>query len=90
MKLLTLPLLALAVIFGLALAGPLREKWENDNAHAQALQLLDEQRQAYALQQWQTEQAATLPARIAGQYGLLILLLVGAGGIFYIVYDGYK
>ena len=90
MKLLTLPLLALAVIFGLALAGPLREKWQNDNAHAQALQLIDEQRQAYALQQWQTEQAATLPARIAGQYGLLILLVVGAGGIFYIVYDGYK
>ena len=31
-----------------------------------------------------------MPARIAGQYGLLILLLVGAGGIFYIVYDGYR
>ena len=90
MRFLALPLAILALIFGLALAGPLREKWEQDNAHAQALQLIDEQRQAYALQQWQTEQAATLPARIAGQYGLLILLVVGAGGIFYIVYDGYK
>ena len=90
MKVLALPLAILALVFGLALAGPLREKWQNDNQHAQALQLLDEQRQAYALQQWQTEQAATLPAKIAGQYGLLILLLVGAGGIFYIVYDGYK
>ena len=90
MKVLALPLAILALVFGLSLAGPLREKWQNDNQHAQALQLLDEQRQAYALQQWQTEQAATLPAKIAGQYGLLILLLVGAGGIFYIVYDGYK
>ena len=90
MKALTLPLLALAIIFGLVLAQPIAQRWENDNQHAQALQLLDEQRQAYALQQWQTEQAATLPAKIAGQYGLLILLLVGAGGIFYIVYDGYK
>lgn len=90
MKVFALPLAILALVFGLSLAGPLREKWQNDNQHAQALQLLDEQRQAYALQQWQTEQAATLPARIAGQYGLLILLVVGAGGIFYIVYDGYK
>ena len=90
MKVLALPLAILALIFGLALAGPLREKWQQDNQHAQALQLLDEQRQAYALQQWQTEQAATLPAKIAGQYGLLILLVVGAGGIFYIVYDGYR
>ena len=90
MKIFALPLAILALIFGLALAGPLREKWQQDNQHAQALQLLDEQRQAYALQQWQTEQAATLPARIAGQYGLLILLVVGAGGIFYIIYDGYK
>ena len=90
MKVLALPLAILALVFGLALAGPLREKWQNDNQHAQALQLLDEQRQAYALQQWQTEQAATLPAKIAGQYGLLILLIVGAGGIFYIIYDGYK
>ena len=90
MRVFALPLAILALIFGLALAGPMREKWENDNQHAQAIQLLDEQRQAYALQQWQTEQAATLPARIAGQYGLLILLVVGAGGIFYIVYDGYK
>ena len=90
MKVLALPLAILALVFGLALAGPLREKWQQDNQHQQALQLLDEQRQAYALQQWQTEQAATLPARIAGQYGLLILLVVGAGGIFYIVYDGYK
>jgi hypothetical protein len=90
MKVLALPLAILALVFGLALAGPLREKWQNDNQHAQALQLIEEQRQAYALQQWQTEQAATLPAKIAGQYGLLILLVVGAGGIFYIVYDGYK
>ena len=90
MKVFALPLAILALIFGLALAGPLREKWEQDNQHAQALQLLEEQRQAYALQQWQTEQQATLPAKIFGQYGLLILLLVGAGGIFYIVYDGYK
>ena len=90
MKILALPLAILALVFGLALAGPLREKWQQDNQHAQVLQLIEEQRQAYELQQWQTEQAATLPARIAGSYGLYILLLVGAGGLFFIIYDGYK
>ena len=90
MKVFALPFAILALVFGLALAGPLREKWEQDNQHAQALQLIEEQRQAYELQQWQTEQAATLPARIAGNYGLYILLLVGAGGLFFIIYDGYK
>lgn len=89
MKLLALPLAILALIFGLALASPLREKWENDNQHAQAIQLLDEQRQAYALQQWQTEQAATLPARIAGSYGVLILLAVAAGGVLWTARDFY-
>ena len=90
MKILSLPLVVLALIFGLALAGPLRDKWELDNQHTQALQLIDEQRQQFDFQQYQAQQQATLPAKIAGQYGLLILLVVGAGGIFWTLYDGYN
>ena len=90
MRILAIPLAILALIFGLALAEPLRQSWEDKNAHARALQMIDEQRHQTELELWQAEQSATLPAKIASQYGLLILLVVGAGGIFYIVYDGYK
>ena len=89
MRFLALPLAILALIFGLALAGPLREKWEQDNAHAQAIQLIDEQRQAYALQQWQTQQAAQLPIDIAAHYGAFILLAVAAGGVLWVGRDAY-
>lgn len=90
MKLLTLPLALAAVVLALILAGPIRESWEDANAHQRTLQLLEEQRQQFDLQQYQTAQQATLPAKIAGQYGLVILLLVGAGGIFWVLYDGYR
>lgn len=90
MKLLALPLAVLAIVLGLRLSGPVVESWEDRNAHARTLQFYEEQQRAFDLQQYQTQQQATLPAKIAGQYGLLILLIVGAGGIFYIVYDGYK
>ena len=90
MKVFALPLAILALVFGLALAEPLRQSWEDKNTHARALQMIDEQRHQTELELWQAEQSATLPAKIASQYGLLILLVVGAGGIFYIVYDGYK
>ena len=90
MKALTLPLVVLALIFGLFLAGPLRDRWEQDNAHAQAMQRIEEQQRQFDFQQYQAQQQATLPAKIAGQYGLLILLVVGAGGIFWTLYDGYR
>ena len=89
MRVFALPLAILALIFGLALAGPMREKWENDNQHAQAIQLLDEQRQAYALQQWQAQQAAQLPIDIAAHYGAFILLAVAAGGVLWVSRDAY-
>ena len=78
MRFLALPLAILAVVFGLFLAPTLAERWRQDNQHAQALQLLDEQRQQYALQQWQTQQAAQLPIDIAAHYGAFILLAVAA------------
>lgn len=89
MKLLALPLAIIAIVFGLALASPLRESWEDKNAHARALAAIDEQRQQTELELWQAQQAATLPARIAGQYGLLILLAVAAGGILWVGRDFY-
>ena len=42
MRFLAVPLAILAVVFGLFLAPTLAERWRQDNAHAQALQLLDE------------------------------------------------
>ena len=89
MRFLALPLAILAVVFGLFLAPTLAERWRQDNAHAQALQLLDEQRQQYALQQWQTQQAAQLPIDIAAHYGAFILLAVAAGGVLWVSRDFY-
>ena len=90
MKALTLPLLALAIIFGLVLAQPIAQRWEQDNQHQRELDRLEEQRRQFDEEQRQQRELATLPGKIAADYGLYILLLVGAGGIFYIVYDGYK
>ena len=89
MRFLALPLAILAVVFGLFLAPTLAERWRQDNQHAQALQLLDEQRQQYALQQWQTQQAAQLPIDIAAHYGAFILLAVAAGGVLWVGRDFY-
>lgn len=90
MRILALPLTALALIFGLTLAGPIREKWEDKNRHARTLQLIQEQREQFDLEQYQIEQQATLPGKIAAQYGFIILLLVGGGGLFWVAYDGYR
>lgn len=90
MRIFAIPLTALALIFGLSLAAPLREKWQQDNDHARTLQLIQEQREQFDLEQYQIQQQATLPGKIAAQYGLVILLLIGGGGIFYFVYDSYQ
>ncbi len=60
MRIFAIPLTALALIFGLTLAGPVREKWEDKNRHARTLQLIQEQREQFDLQQYQIEQQATL------------------------------
>jgi hypothetical protein len=67
----------------------MREKWENDNQHAQAIQLLDEQRQQTELELWQARQQATLPSKIIADYGIVLLLFIGAGGILWIGRDAY-
>ena len=90
MRIFAIPLTALALIFGLTLAGPIREKWEDKNRHARTLQLIQEQREQFDLEQYQIEQQATLPGKIAAQYGFIILLLVGGGGLFWVAYDGYR
>lgn len=90
MKILALPLSLAGLMLALMLGAPLRERWEQDNDHARTLQLIQEQREQFDLQQYQTRQQATLPGKIAADYGLVILLLVGAGGIFWVLYDGYR
>ena len=90
MKLLAIPLAILAIVLGLRLSGPVVENWEDRNAHQRSMQFYEEQQRAFDLELYQQQQSATLPAKIAGQYGLFILLIVGAGGIFWIAYDGYN
>ena len=90
MKLLAIPLAILAIVLGLRLSGPVVENWEDRNAHQRSMQFYEEQQRAFDLELYQQQQSATLPAKIAGQYGLFILLIVGAGGIFWIAYDGYQ
>ena len=48
MKLFALPATALAVIIGLAVAGPIQQRIENDNQHARTQQLIAEQRELFA------------------------------------------
>lgn len=89
MKFLAIPLAILALVFGLVLAQPIRESWEDKNTHARTMQLLAEQREQFDLQQYQAQQNATLAGRIITNYGLVLLLLVGAGGILWYVRDAY-
>ena len=90
MKFLAIPLSLAGLVLALMLGGPLRESWEDKNQHQRTLQLIQEQREQFDLQQYQIQQQATLPGKIAAQYGLIILLLVSGGGLFWVAYDGYR
>ncbi len=89
MKLLALPLAIVALIIGLALAGPIRERYQATTDHQRALQLIEQERAQLELQQYQAAQSASLPAQIAARYGLVLLLLAGAGGMLWVARDAY-
>ena len=90
MKLLAIPLAILAIVLGLRLSGPVVENWEDRNAHQRSMQFYEEQQREFDLQQYQARQSATLPGKIASDYGLVILLFVGAGGLLYYLRDAYQ
>lgn len=90
MKLLALPLVVLALVLGLRLSGPIVERWEDSNAHQRSMAFYEEQQRQFDLQQYQARQSATLPGKIAADYGLVILLFCGAGGLLYYLRDAYQ
>jgi hypothetical protein len=89
MRFLTVPLSILVIVFGLFLAPQLAQRWEQDNQHQQELDRLNEQRQQTELELWQARQQATLPSKIIADYGIVLLLFIGAGGILWIGRDFY-
>lgn len=89
MRFLTIPLSILMIVFGLFLAPQLAARWEQDNDHARALAAIDEQRQQTELELWQARQAATLPGKIVTDYGIVLLLFIGAGGVLWTARDAY-
>lgn len=81
--------LALAIVFGLQLASPIRERWEDNNRYQRQSESLDLARKQFDLDTYTTRQTATLPGKIAGDYGLLLLLGVGIAGGLWLVRDSY-
>ena len=90
MRFLTIPLAILAVVFGLILAQPVAQRWEQDNQHQRELDRLDEQRRQFDEEQRQLREQATLAGKIAADYGLYILLFTAAGGVLWIARDYYQ
>ncbi len=89
MKALTLPLAILAVVFGLFLAPQVAVRWQNDNQHQRELDRMEEQRRQFEEWQRQQREQATLPGKIAADYGLYILLFTMAGGVLWMSRDAY-
>ena len=90
MKLLALPLVAIAIIFGLALAPTVQQRWEDQNAFQRqqaALQLAQQQTQ---LQDYQNQVQATAASRAA--MSNLGYLGAGAGVILILMFgvDFYR
>jgi hypothetical protein len=85
-KLLTLFILALALIIGLSAAPAIRAGLDDRNEHQQLLYRLDEQRRQLDLERYQQTQ----PARVAQDYAFGLLLVVGAALVLIIGYDMYR
>lgn len=89
LKALTLPLAILAVVFGLFLAPQMAVRWQNDNQHQRELDRMEEQRRQFDEWQRQQREQATMPGKIAADYGLYILLFTMAGGVLWMSRDAY-
>ena len=77
-------------VLALRLSEPIVERWQDQNEQARALARLEVERQEIDLQNYQTRQAAALPARILGDYGLLALLGGAVLGLGWLVRDFYR
>ena len=85
--------LAAAVFVGVIawnLSQPIAERWQDDNATARELAQLQIERQRLDLEQYRMRQAATLPARVLADYGLLLLLGGAALGAGWLIRDYYQ
>jgi hypothetical protein len=81
MKIFALPLVALAIIFGLALAGPIHDRWEDSNAYRRQADALALERQETRLRDWHAQQQVTANTRaLIGNLGWL-----GAGALLVII-----
>ena len=90
MKILALFAAVVALVLALAVAGPISERLSDRNSYQAAAERLQLERQAFDLAQHQAQASATLPARVLADYGLLLLLGVGAAGLCYVAFDGYR
>ena len=72
MRLLALPLTVLALVIGLAMAGPIRERWEDSNSYRRQIEAI--QAQDYA----QQTQATAASRALASNAGYLLAAAAGA------------
>jgi len=90
MKILAIPLVALAIIFGLAVAGPLHDRWQDSNEYRRQADALALERQQTQLQDWQAQQQATAASRaLVGNMGYLGAGLAGVLLLMFLV-DYYR
>jgi hypothetical protein len=88
-------LLALLVlVFGLGCVlflGPdLKERLADNNSYQRQLQLLEEERRSFDLDRYQQRQRATLPAEIASDYAIRLILFNACLLGLYVLFDMYR
>lgn len=82
--------IALALILGGALSGPLTERWEAHNSYQAQVEQLELEKQQTALEDWQQQTQATASSRaVASNAGYLGAILIGAVALLLIV-DMYR
>jgi hypothetical protein len=88
--LLSVFLIALALVFGGTLSGPLVERWNDANAYQRQLDALQIEHEQTALRDWQAQQQATFASRALASNGFYLLTLILGGVVVYALYDGYQ
>src|SRR5215212_9073570 len=81
--------LGFAIVVGFSLSQPLAQRWEDSNRYKRQAEQLQLERQRFDFETYATRQNATLPGKIAADYGLIILLGVGAAGLIWMARDSY-
>ncbi len=83
-------LVGLAIVLGVALSGPVLERWNDSNATQRQLDALQIERESSALRDWQAQQQATAMSRALASNGFYLLTLILGGIVVYALYDGYQ